>query len=306
MRFYFSRPEQYAVVVLLVAIIGALGVLGVRFRSRARAVPVSVSGTDLLVHVTGAVRKPGVYRCRAGELVFDALAKAGGVREDSALDSLALTAPLENGSRVYVPTTQEVADAAVEENTTDLRVQVAGAVKKPGTYQCTQGDIIADALAKAGGPAADGCPDALNLAAPLTDGCRVYIPTTAEWKKATRAERQHGLYPPPGKPPAAGKAGADEAQEVLPFTISPVEPASPSRGGGSAHEKKPPPPKGKISLNAATFDQLLSVPGIGEVTAKRILDYRKSHGKFTDLAELLNIPRVGPKTYERMVQYLTL
>jgi competence protein ComEA len=253
----------------------------------------------VVVQVVGAVRTPGVYHCQPGELVFDALAKAGGVREDSALASLKLTDPLENGSRLYVPTKQE---AAASTAAAGVQVSVTGAVKQPGVYTCRQGGIIADALAKAGGPSAHGYPDALNLAAPLTDGCRVYVPTDKEWKQASREERQRGLYPPTGKPPVTVQA---DPPEVAPFTISPVEPAKASAKGGSASGRKS-LPSGKFSLNTATFDQLMSLPGIGEKTAQRILDYRASHGKFNDLSELLNISRIGPKTYEKIVQYLTL
>jgi competence protein ComEA len=51
---------------------------------------------------------------------------------------------------------------------------------------------------------------------------------------------------------------------------------------------------GKINLNAATLDQLESLPGIGEVLGQRILDYRQAHGPFHAVDDLLNVSGIGP------------
>jgi competence protein ComEA len=61
---------------------------------------------EIVVHVTGAVEKSGVYRLPAGSRVNDALAKAS-VRAEADLDSLNLAAPLIDGQKVVVPIKQE-------------------------------------------------------------------------------------------------------------------------------------------------------------------------------------------------------
>ena len=50
---------------------------------------------------------------------------------------------------------------------------------------------------------------------------------------------------------------------------------------------------GKIDINTATVDQLQMLPGIGEVLAQRIIDYREEHGAFQSIEDLLNVSGIG-------------
>ena len=70
------------------------------------------SKASLVVHVTGAVRHPGVYRMRAGSRVDDAVTRAGGARRRADLSALNLAAELEDGRQVLVPVRAAPAAAA--------------------------------------------------------------------------------------------------------------------------------------------------------------------------------------------------
>jgi competence protein ComEA len=60
-------------------------------------------GRDVVVHVAGAVREPGVYRLPAGSRVTDAVERAGGPTEHADVDGINLAAPLSDGQQVVVP-----------------------------------------------------------------------------------------------------------------------------------------------------------------------------------------------------------
>ena len=61
------------------------------------------TGEDLIVHVAGAVRKPGVYRLPEGSRVTDAIERAGGTTATAAPDAINLAARLADGQQVQVP-----------------------------------------------------------------------------------------------------------------------------------------------------------------------------------------------------------
>jgi competence protein ComEA len=72
----------------------------------------------------------------------------------------------------------------------------------------------------------------------------------------------------------------------------------PGRGAAGAAAASPPAaasaPSAPLDLNSATLEQLESLPGIGPVTAQKILDYRQAHGAFHAVAELEGVPGIGP------------
>ena len=61
-----------------------------------------------------------------------------------------------------------------------------------------------------------------------------------------------------------------------------------------------------LDLNTATAEQLTTVPGIGEVYAKRIIEFREEIGNFSNLSELMNIKGIGKKRLEKWSPYLTI
>lgn len=62
----------------------------------------------------------------------------------------------------------------------------------------------------------------------------------------------------------------------------------------------PEPGYGRLDLNTATNKQLQTLPGIGEVLASSILEYRKMHGGFSSVEELLNVPGIGAKRFAQI------
>ncbi len=59
-----------------------------------------------------------------------------------------------------------------------------------------------------------------------------------------------------------------------------------------------------IDINTATKEELMLIPGVGELLAERIEDYRKNVSPFKDVSEIKNVRGIGEKTFEQMKDYI--
>lgn len=142
-----------------------------------------------------------------------------------------------------------------------LLVHVAGAVVKPGVYQLKEGSRVIDAVEVAGGGLQSSDEDALNLAAKVFDGQKIYVP-------------EKGKAPPPGE--TASIPGAVAGDNI------------------------------RININSATLDQLDSLPGVGQVTARKIIEYREKRGFFKRIEELKEIDGIGDKKFDQLKDKLSV
>lgn len=152
-------------------------------------------------------------------------------------------------------------------------VHVAGAVKNPGVYTVAEGSRVFQAIAAAGGALPSAGLSAVNLAAHVSDGSQIYIPTQDE----------AAAIPAPG-------ARADPSSDV-------------GAGSGSGGAAIAP---GLINLNTATAAELETLPGVGPVLAQRIVDWRTDHGPFTSVDGLSAVTGIGPKLLAGLREAVTV
>jgi competence protein ComEA len=154
-----SQIVVYAAVAVALLLVGARAIRGeggvdaVSFAAgggsaASRGFTIGTSSGDLVVDVTGAVRRPGVYRMPAGSRVNDAVARAGGPAPRAQLEAVNLAARLADGQQVVVPErvaagAAAAAGAAVEAGPISLGTATAEQLEEiDGIGPVTAGDIV--------------------------------------------------------------------------------------------------------------------------------------------------------------------
>lgn len=108
-----------------------------------------------------------------------------------------------------------------------------------------------------------------------------------------------------GALPDADLAAVNLAQEIkdgikilIPFKKKPGGIAQAGPSGTSSN--------GSININSANDSELQKIPGVGKVTAGRIIDYRKTSGGFSSVDDLTKVKGIGKKTLEKIREYVTV
>ena len=105
--------------------------------------------------------------------------------------------------------------------------------------------------------------------------------------------------------------GLQEVRGIGPRSIERMAPAVTVTGGvgtGNSEPEAPaavPEPSSRISINAATQEELESLPGIGPSLAGRIIAFREEHGRFRSTEEVMLVRGIGEKTFEAIADLIT-
>jgi competence protein ComEA len=151
--------------------------------------------------------------------------------------------------------------------------QVSGEVVKPGVYSLDGEPRVNDAIDAAGGFTVDANSEVLNLALPVREGAKVVVPSLDESANDTT-----------------------QLQSALPNSNNDQQASSDSTD-------VPAITGGLIDLNTATKEQLIALPGIGEVRADSIIEWR-ANNLINSVSDLLAISGIGPSTVDSIRDYV--
>lgn len=142
-------------------------------------------------------------------------------------------------------------------------VYITGAVPRPGVYALAQGSRVQDAISAAGGFLADAEKSGINLARLVEDGEQLDIPYTEGSSPV--------IVDQPTPTQDLGLSGTD-----------------------------------LININIASQSELETLPGIGPTTAQKIITYRQQNGPFVKIDDIINVSGIGPGTFERIKDLITV
>ncbi len=158
------------------------------------------------------------------------------------------------------------------EKNENIIVHVSGAVNKEGIVELKNNSRIIDAIDKAGGLKDEADITNINLAYIIEDGMKIHIPSKEEKESTIIVESN------------IDSGTVEQSNEIK-----------------SNNNKKL-----KININTATKTDLETLPGIGESTALKIIEYRKEKGKFKLIEDIKQVNGIGENKFNKIKELITV
>ncbi len=170
----------------------------------------------------------------------------------------------------------EKASEGADSQATDapIYIHVCGAVKNPGVYKFDREPRVIEAVKRAGGFTKKADRTSVNLAGTVTDGTQLVIA-----KKSA------------GKNTSSGQDLSNQPQDDS------VHAGQAATGPDST---------GKVNINTATREELMTLSGIGEAKADLILSYREEHGAFQKIEDIMNISGIKEGVFGQIKDSITV
>ena len=160
---------------------------------------------------------------------------------------------------------------------TGIFVHIDGYINNPGVYEIKENDRIKTLIDKAGGFKEGYSIKNINLAAKLSDGDKIYIPSVSEEKNS---ENNNNIN--------TNLSGKGQNVKTDRNNVSIMKNNS------------------KININTANISELKQITGIGESTANKIVDYRENVGKFKKIEDIKEVKGIGDAKYESLKNKITI
>ena len=162
-------------------------------------------------------------------------------------------------------TVQKAYDSSAKDSLNDesdeddgyIYTHITGEIKKPGVYKMKAGTRMDDLVKEAGGLTDDADIDQINLSEKLVDEERIIVPS---------------------------KSGSSEEG----MTSTAIDTKTK-----------------KININKASLSELMTLPGVGEKTAQKFIDYREQK-KFKKIEDVMNIEGIGENKFKNIKEYISV
>lgn len=169
----------------------------------------------------------------------------------------------------------------------EITIDIKGAVKKPGVYLINNDSRVIDAINKAGGLLDNADNSIINLSKKLTDEMVIIIYTKDEINKMLEGDTAIKII---------------EKECICPKLENDACIDNKITNSNKKNENVNFP----ISINKATKEELMKLPGIGESKANSIIKYRDENGTFNMVEDIINVSGIGESVFEKIKEYISL
>ncbi len=249
-------------------------------------------GNPIIVYVTGAVKRPGVYTLASDARLYHAIRAAGGFKANAVTDALNLADRAQDGDQLCVPSRQQrtkaTTPATVPREVALTPRQQTPLPALPPLIRKTS--LPAPVLLPPTEPDA-AAPTVTVIATPPAPGRVLGVPA-----------------PPTGEPePVPPPQDPTAARPALGIASLPPSARKPERAAAKTSTKFKNPGDGIVHINSATAAELEQLPRCGPAMSAKILAYRAQiGGRFTDTKQLMDVKGCGEKTFEKWTPFLAL
>lgn len=174
----------------------------------------------------------------------------------------------------------------IEVVNSSIKVEIKGSVNKPGVYELNSNSRVEDLIKKSGGLTEDSDISIINLSRILEDEMVVIIYNKDEIREMIR--------------------GNTSIKYIEKECVCPILENDGCFSNYLTNKDEIVNDTGKVSLNTATIEELLTLPNIGEAKAKDIIKYREEHGGFNNIEEIMNVKGIGKSTFEKLKDYIII
>lgn len=184
-----------------------------------------------------------------------------------------------------------------ENNTkSEIYVYICGAVLYPNVYAVPANARIVDVVNMAGGLTEEAGKEYINLASPVYDGQKILIPTYEDISSGKyNPEEYANNINDSGTNSAANNSMQASQNTVLNSNQNTSNTISSNNNSSDSS---------KININTANETELMTIPGIGESKAEKIINYRQENGGFTQIEDIMFIPGIKEGLFNKIKDYI--
>ena len=249
----------------------------------------------IVVHVTGAVKKTGVVILDEGGRIYEAIEKAEGTLENADLSQINLAYMLEDGQRLYIPFKGDIIEEGVDGET------IGGTFRNSENGNNTENEIrdsgkennknnnlseIRNSENENNNSSKNNIRNSENKDVNSLNG------NVRDSENKTINSSESNIR------------NSGKIKKVITSDFSDSENISDNLDSENKGGKKE--SVGKVNINTAKQTELETLPGVGTVTAGKIIEYRNKNGKYKSVEDIKNVSGIGDSKYEKIKEYITI